>query len=405
MRTVPPSRCASARQPVGATVVLLVLSALLCAQFKVGLDVIRVVATVVDKRERTVPNLTIDDFIVEEDGQPQPIKHLLPSAELPISIGVILDTSGSMQSKILTAQRALDRFLDKIHPDDEIFLMTFAMVPSIICHFTVDRTKLRNALWTGLNVRGFTALYDSLYGALQHVRGGRHQKKAILLITDGEDNRSMTLEDKAMQYVREADMLVYSIGIRGAPGFDMGNARSNSLNHTTVDMKTLERFGEASGGKAWEMSEATFGNKLDGVLDTLAAELRSQYSIGYYPNHPMDDGKWHSVQVRTKNPEYRVRARNGYMAPTASPATTRGPALSKVERPKYAGRPLGEVLRELQATGLTFVFSTAFVRPTMKVKDEPKAVLPREILDDILRQHKLQVLDLNGTLQVVPARK
>jgi Ca-activated chloride channel homolog len=358
------------------------------------------VATVVDGNKKTVPNLTIDDFIVVEDGQPQTIKHLLPSAVLPISIGVILDTSGSMQSKIHTAQRAIDRFLDKIQPDDEIFLMTFERTAKVIAHFTSDRTKLRNALWT-VNVGGGTALYDSLYYALQWVKRGQQQKKAILLITDGEDNRSVTLEDKALQYVREADMLVYSIGIRGAPGFDMRTATSSSLNNTTVDMKTLVRLGDASGGRAWEMEEATFGNKLDGVLDTLAAELRSQYSIGYYPNHPVDDGKWHSIQVRMKNPGYQVRARDGYMAPIASPASTSGPALSKVERPKYAGRPLGDVLRELN-----IVFSSALVRPAMKVLAEPKAVLPREILDEILAPYGLQVRPgPNGSLSVVPGRR
>jgi len=303
---------------VGTTVVLLLLSALLCAQFRIGVDVIKVVATVVDKKERTVPNLTIDDFIVVEDGQPQTIRHLLPSAVLPISIGVILDTSGSMQSKIHTAQLAIDRFLDKIHQEDEIFLMTFAMAPSIIAHFTSDRTKLKNSLWTGVNIGGGTALYDSLYQALQHVKRGSHQKKAILLVTDGEDVGSLTRFDKALQYIREADMLVYSLGIKGAPGFDMGtdplsgNSRS-SANSTTVDMKVLNRFGEASGGRAWEIAEASFGKNMDAVLDTIAAELRSQYSIGYYPTHPKKDGKWHSVRIRLKNPDYLARGRKEYL--------------------------------------------------------------------------------------------
>ena len=270
------------------------------------------VATVVDGKGRTVPNLTIDDFIVDEDGQPQTITHLLPSADLPVSIGVILDLSGSMQSKIRTAQRAVDSFLETIHEEDEIFLMTFARRAALIADFTSDRTTLRNALLAGGNVGGGTALYDSLYQALQKVKRGRHQKKAVLLVTDGEDTTSLTRFDKALQYIREADMLVYSIGIRGAPGFDMGNSRSSRPNNPTVDMKVLDQFGEASGGKAWEISEASFGKKLDEVLDTIAAELRSQYSIGYYPNHPVKDGKSHSVRVRMKNPEYLVRARNGY---------------------------------------------------------------------------------------------
>jgi Ca-activated chloride channel family protein len=306
-------------QAVCVTAVLLLLSALLCAQVRVGVLLINVVVTVVDEKGRTVPNLTIDDFIVEEDGRPQTIKHLLPTADLPISLGVILDASGSMQSKIRTAQRAIDRFFSMIDRDDEFFLMTFAMQASLIADFTSNRTQLRNALMSGVNVAGGTALYDSLYQALEKVKEGRFQKKAVLLVTDGEDTTSLTRFDKALENIRGAEMLVYSIGIKGAPGFDMGTDQpfgtsgSSTANHTTVDMKVLNRFGEASGGRAWEISEAAFGRNMDAVLDTIAAELRSQYRLGYYPNRPAKDGKWHSVRIRMKNPAYSARARKEYL--------------------------------------------------------------------------------------------
>ena len=309
-----------------AVVVLMFVGAghalpLLPQQLRLKSDVllINVVATVVDGKGRTVPNLTVDDFILEEDGQPQAIKHLLPSADLPISIGVVLDVSRSMESKIRTAQRAIDRFLSMIHEDDEIFLMTFALRASVIADFTSDRKTLRNALLTGVNLSGGTALYDSLYQGLQKVQQGRYDKKAVLLVTDGEDVSSLTRFDKALQYIREADMLVYSIGIKGAPVFDLssdppsGSFRSNALNNTTVNMKVLNQFGEASGGRAWEISEAAFGKNMDAVLDTIAAELRSQYSVGYYPSHPAKDGKWHSVRIRMKNPDYVARGRKEYV--------------------------------------------------------------------------------------------
>ena len=388
----------SGGQAVCTTVVLLA-SALLCAQFRGDVLLINVVATVVDSKGRTVPNLTIDDFIVEEDDRPQTITLLEPSADLPISIGVVLDVSGSMRTKIHTAQRAIDRFLSMMtHPHDEIFLMTFAMRPLLFTGFTSDRAKLNNALWAGVNVGGGTALYDSLYQALQEVKRGRpDQKKAILLVTDGEDTSSLTRSDKALQFIRESEMLVYSIGIKGAPGFNMasgsrpGSASSSSLNSTTVDMKVLNQFGEASGGRAWEISEATFGKRLDEVLDTIAGELRSQYSIAYYPSNRAKDGKWHKVLVSMKNPAYMVRARNGYLAATATNLI------------KYAGRPLGDVLVELRDTGLDIMFTSEFVLPAMKVLKEPKAVLPRKILDEILKEHHLQVRSgVGGRLLVVP---
>jgi Ca-activated chloride channel homolog len=304
------------RRVVYLTVVILLLGALVCAQFRVDALLINVVATVVDGKGRTVPNLTSDDFIVEEDGQPQTIKHLVPSADLPISIGVVIDASLSMETKIRTAQRAVNRFFSMIHKDDEIFLMTFTRRASLIADFTSDRTKLTNALLTGVNIGGGTALYDSLYQALQKVKQGRYQKKAVLLVTDGEDTTSLTRFDKALQNIREAEMLVYSVGIKGAPGFDMGTDQlfgNFTRDNTTVDMKVLNRFGEASGGKAWEISETAFGKNMDAVLDTIAAELRSQYSIGYYPNHPVKDGKWHRVRVRMKNPDYTARGRKEYI--------------------------------------------------------------------------------------------
>jgi Ca-activated chloride channel homolog len=307
------------RRVVYLTVVIPLLGAFPCAQFKADTLLITVVATVVDGKGRTVPNLTSDDFIVEEDGQPQTITHLVPSADLPISIGVVLDASLSMETKIRTAQRAVNRFCSMIHQDDEIFLMTFTRRASLIADFTSARTKLTNALMTGVFLGGGTSLYDSLYQALQKVKEGRYQKKAVLLVTDGEDTTSLTRFDKALQDIRESDMLVYSVGIRGAPGFDMGtdplsgNARSNTPNYTTVDMKVLKQFGEASGGRAWEISEATFGRNMDAVIDTIAAELRSQYSIGYYPSHPKKDGKWHSIRIRMKNPDYVARGRKEYL--------------------------------------------------------------------------------------------
>jgi len=288
-------------------------------QIKSDVLLINVVATVVDGKGRTVPDLTLDDFILEEDGQPQTIKLLVPAADLPLSIGVILDASLSMQSKIRTAQRALDRFFSMVPEEDEIFLMTFTLRPSLIVDFTTDRTKLRNVLLTGVNLSGGTSLYDSLYQALQKVKEGRFEKKVVLLVTDGEDTTSMTRFDKALQYIRESEMLVYSVGIKGASGFDLatdpltGNTRPNTLGSTTVDMKVLNRFGEASGGRAWEIAEASFGKNMDAVLDTIAAELRSQYSIGYYPTHPKKDGKWHTVKIRMKNPDYVARGRKEYL--------------------------------------------------------------------------------------------
>jgi Ca-activated chloride channel family protein len=383
------------RRLVYLAVVSLLQSAVPPAQFKARVDLIDLAVTVVDGKGRTVPNLTIEDFIVEEDGQPQRIEYLLPSAHRPISLGIVLDVSGSMQAKIRTAQGAVDRFLSMLYEEDEIFLMTFAKGAVVKADFTSDRKTLRNALWAGVNLGDGTALYDTVFQALKHTTRGRYQKKALLLVTDGEDNGSLTPSDKTLQYIRESEMLVYSLGIRGAPVFDMRASRSSTQASIALDMEVLKRFAEASGGQAWEISEASFGKNLDAKLATIADELLSQYSIVYSPNHP-GEGRWHNVSVSMKNPDYLARARRDYLHQAVLPGST-----SVV---KYAGRPLGDVLQELKNTGLNIVSSNALVKPNMKVRDEPKAVLPRDVLDEILDQFGLEVRPgPNGILSV--ARK
>ena len=165
----------------------------------------------------------------------------------------------------------------------------------------------------------------------------------------------------------------------------MATSISRPPNFTTVDMKVLNRFGEASGGKAWEISEAAFGKNMDAVLDTIASELRSQYSIGYYPTHAEKDGQWHSVRIRMKNPDYVARGRKEYL-------DARAPAAALPTASRYAGRSLADVLRDLQARGLNVVFSSELVRPEMRVTTEPASTTPRKILDEVLEPHNLRAV-------------
>jgi Ca-activated chloride channel family protein len=197
-----------------APVVLLAAAAgvLSAEQLKVDVGLVDVVATVLDDRSRHVPDLTTDDFIVYEDGELQQIEHLEQSDDLPVSVGILLDTSGSMEPKIGTATQAVERFLRQIHPDDEIFLVTFDDRPRLIQDFTDDRGRLASAL-RGVRVSGGTSLYDAVALGVDHIRFGKHDKKALLLISDGEDTASAASFSRAQQYVRQSEMLVYSLGI------------------------------------------------------------------------------------------------------------------------------------------------------------------------------------------------
>jgi VWFA-related protein len=342
-----------------AFIVSLLAIPLVAAQLKVEVQLVNVVATVTDDRGRYVSHLTQDDLIIEEDGKVQEIVHFSQSNDLPVSMGIVLDTSGSMERKISTAVRAVERFIRMIHEDDDIFLLTFSNRPDLRQDFTDDREKLAAAL-RRVTVGGGTSLYDALDLSLRKIKRGTHDKKAILLISDGEDTTSETTLEEVTVGVRESELLVYSLGISpgsggvlsertpiptdprrvpsigfpipgipipGIPGtggprrfpvFPSSQRDPRQIpqrNDDTVNMTVLNTFADASGGKTWRLSgnwSDDRGSEIQRALDEIANELRNQYSIGYYPSHPVDDGKWHRIQIRAKNKQYRVRARKEY---------------------------------------------------------------------------------------------
>jgi Ca-activated chloride channel homolog len=247
------------------------------------------------------------------------LSHFDHNEDTPVSVGVILDTSGSMNAKLNTATDAIDRFIRTIHPDDDIFLMGFDTETYLLQDFTSDRTKLRKALKYA-DSGGGTALYDALQEGIKKVKHGANTKRAILLITDGQDNTSESSFTQARIAVRESELLVYSLGISPsseAPIFNgRGGGGGNRLrSRDSVDMNVLQSFASDSGGRAYLVSENMLGGKnseFDRILAQIAAELRSQYTLGYYPSHP-DDGKYHDIRVQTRF-GYYVRARRGYVA-------------------------------------------------------------------------------------------
>lgn len=285
---------------------------------KVDVRLVNIYATVVDSSGRYVDGLKQSDFLVQEDGRRQMLSHFDHNQDTPISVGVVLDTSGSMSSKLNTATDAIDRFIRTIHPDDDIFLMGFDTESYLMQDFTSDRNKLRKALKYA-DSGGGTALYDALQDGIRKVQHGANTKRAILLITDGQDTTSESTFNLARQTVRESELLVYSLGI--SPDSEAriiggrGGGPSRLRGRDSVDMNVLRTFATDSGGRAYLVSENMLGGKnseFDRILAQIAAELRSQYTLGYYPTHP-DDGKFHDIRVQTRY-GYYVRARRGYIA-------------------------------------------------------------------------------------------
>jgi VWFA-related protein len=314
-------------KPFALIAVIVTLAAGLAAQVRVDVRLVNVVATVTDIHGRYIPDLTQDDFILEEDGKPQPITHFSRDSDVPVSVGILLDTSGSMDRKIRTAVDAVDRFIRRIHHDDEIFLMTFSGQPVLRQDFTDDRDKLSQAL-RRINPTGGTALYDAMADSVMKISSSRHGKRAILLITDGQDTASAAKLDEVLESIRRSDLLVYPIGISPLtyskstdrtpwglplPALLAGKSTLQSK-RDEVDMNVLRAFADSSGGRAFLLAESLIGRggQIEKILNAIAEELRSQYTLGYYPPRP-DDGRYHSIRIRTRTHD-SVRARHGYVA-------------------------------------------------------------------------------------------
>jgi Ca-activated chloride channel family protein len=302
------------------------------ATVRVDVELVNVVATVTDSEGQYVTGLAPGDFIVEDAGIPQSIAHFSQDNDIPISLGIVLDTSASMLRRIQTALAAVERFVRTLHAEDDVFFTTFSSDVRLIQDLTNDRTRLTRAL---LEARAFggTALYDAVVRSLMTVNRGRHDKRAILLLTDGADTASELDLADAIKAIGESEVLLYGLGIdptrftdntehvsfelpgRIIPGAP--NLSRNPANDPPVDMDVLEDFADASGGQAYRVSRTWTGgteDDIDLVLDEVLAQLRSQYSLGYYTSAPAD-GRFHRIVVRVRDREdYSVRSRSGYLA-------------------------------------------------------------------------------------------
>ena len=299
--------------------------------FRAGIELINVTATVTDARGRFVDGLTREDFLIYEDGEPVEITQF-DNERVPVSLGIALDTSGSMDGRKMEAARnALDRFLyDLLDPDDEIFLYRFDYTPILLQDWTTSRDRLSRAI-RDIRPRGGTALYDAVAESVPRVAEGRHRKKALLIISDGNDTNSET-DDRALRgLIRENEALVYAIGIDGSsrqrrilgeprwplsrpfPVPGRGLPRGNpfqTAQEERVNVSALRDLTDDSGGRTEIIRDA---DDLDPATAGIARELSRQYYLGYPARHAAD-GRWHSIRVEVRNRAYRVRARRGYTA-------------------------------------------------------------------------------------------
>jgi Ca-activated chloride channel family protein len=280
---------------------------------RVDVELVLVTATVTDSLNRYVSGLESQHFQLWEDKLEQKIEYF-SAEDVPISVGVIFDVSGSMKDKIATARNAAATFLKTGNPEDEYFLVEFANRPEVAADFTTDVTKLQNKLLL-TPAKGMTAMYDSVYLGLEKLREGTNPKKALLLITDGEDNRSRYTFQNVKEFVKEQDVQIYGIGI-----VDEWNSQL-SAGHTGRAM--VEELADITGGRAF-FPDSVY--ELEDICTKIAVELKNQYVIGYHSTNGAKDGKWRKLRMKVNPPKgiqhLNVRYKQGYYAPTADGAPT-----------------------------------------------------------------------------------
>lgn len=322
-------------------------------RFRTGVELVNVNATVTDEQGRFVPNLRQDDFRIYQDGELQPVTHF-NSDRVPVSLGVALDTSGSMDGEKMAAARdALDRFLSQLlEPDDEVFLYRFDSAPTLVEGWTRDKRRVSMEL-RRLEPRGGTAMYDAVAEAIPLAQSGQHRKKALVIISDGNDTSSRTDIQSVKRSIRESEVIVYAIGIDGQadagyfpigqggirrpqpprlpmpfpfpmpggrrPGPPPGGTTyppsprggyGRTPNDDRVNVAALRDITDDSGGRTEIIRSA---RDLDPATAGIADELSRQYYLGYAATG-VRDGKWHTIRVEVRNPDYRVRARRGFVA-------------------------------------------------------------------------------------------
>ena len=261
------------------------------ADGKITLDteVVNVIVSVTDPYGRFVTGLGKDHFEVFDDKVKQQIAHFTDE-DAPVSLGIVYDVSGSMKERVARSIRALRRFIETSHSDDDFFLIGFNDRAKLVQDFTTSGDNIVGHLMF-VNPHGSTALYDAAYIAVEKVQQGRHSKKALLIISDGQDNNSRYTYKELRNRVKEADVQIYAIGITdpvndSLAGFGRG---------------MLEEMTRMTGGRAF-FPNAYNEPELVEICTRIALELRHQYSVGFYPTDIASEAKWHKVQVKVNPP-------------------------------------------------------------------------------------------------------
>jgi len=272
--------------------------------FKVDVNLVLVPVTITDVLNRPVVGLRKENFRVFDSNAPQDIRHF-SSEDAPISAGVIFDTSGSMRDKFDRAREAIVDFFKTANPLDEFFMISFSDTPQELSDFTNSVEDIQNRLLFAMP-KGRTALLDAIYLGLRKMKQAKYHRKALLIISDGGDNRSRYTENEIKSLVKESDVQMYAVGIFDPdPYFRTDEERRGPT--------LLANLTEITGGREFTVGDP---KELVDIATKISIELRNQYLIGYRPKSDIHNGKWHKVKVKLVLPKglppLEVHAKTGY---------------------------------------------------------------------------------------------
>jgi Ca-activated chloride channel homolog len=273
---------------------------------KVDVDLVLVNATVSDPLGRMVTGLEPGNFQLWEDKIEQKIEYF-SNEDIPLSIGLIFDATGSMSDKISTARDAAVTFLKMGNPEDEFFLVTFSQQAQLAQDFTTDVSRIQNRLLF-TPAKGLTPLFDAVYLGLDKMKASTNKRRALLLITDGEDNHSRYSFADIKEFAKERDVQIFAIGIVNPFG---------ELAQGKTGRAIIEDLVEITGGRAFFPDSVA---ELQDICTKIGIELKNQYVLGYHSTNEAKDGKWRKIRLKINAPKglpnLSIRGKSGYYAET-----------------------------------------------------------------------------------------
>lgn len=263
-------------------------------------SIIVINATVTDKEGKPVSGLKKNHFTVFEDGKEQGIAFF-ETESTPFAAVILIDTSGSMENRISLARSAAINFLDGLRADDNVAIYNFDTKVSLVQDFSNIRDITERAF--DLKANGWTALNDAVYNAAEELAKRSEKRKAIIVLSDGEDTKSKRSSDKALKAALQANATIYTVDMSA---LDTGGQKRMQ------NQGVLKNFAEKSGGR---FIPTPGGVELRNAFKNIVEELGNQYTLGYQPTNLTNDGKWREIELKLSRPNLNVRTRKGYNAP------------------------------------------------------------------------------------------